>query len=163
VSPARPLRVVGRSVRRPDAMDKVTGRARYVTDLSQPGMLHAALLRSPHAHARIRSIEVSAARAVPGVHAVVTSADLDWCDPYFGPAFRDRPILAIGVVRYEGEPVAAAVAEDEAAAREALERIDVDYEPLTAVTTIEEALASGAPLVHSSSHPSGHQPIWRVL
>jgi CO/xanthine dehydrogenase Mo-binding subunit len=137
-------------------MDKVTGRARYVTDLTQPGMLHAALLRSPHAHARIRSIDVTAARAVPGVHAVVTSADLDWCDPYFGPAFRDRPILAIDVVRYEGEPVAAAVAEDEAAAREALERIDVDYEPLTAVTTIEEALASGAPLVHTGEPLAGH-------
>jgi CO/xanthine dehydrogenase Mo-binding subunit len=137
-------------------MDKVTGRARYVTDLTQPGMLHAALLRSPHAHARIRSIDVTAARAVPGVHAVVTSADLDSCDPYFGPAFRDRPILAIDVVRYEGEPVAAAVAEDEAAAREALERIDVDYEPLTAVTTIEEALASGAPLVHTGEPLAGH-------
>jgi CO/xanthine dehydrogenase Mo-binding subunit len=137
-------------------MDKVTGRARYVTDLSQPGMLHAALLRSPHAHARIRSIDVTVARAVPGVHAVVTSADLDWCDPYFGPAFRDRPILAIDVVRYEGEPVAAAVAEDEAAAREALERIDVDYEPLTAVTTIEEALAAGAPLVHTGEPLAGH-------
>jgi len=156
VSPAGPLRVVGRSVRRPDALDKVTGRARYVTDLTQPGMLHAALLRSPHAHARIRSIDVTAARAVPGVHAVVTSADLDWCDPYFGPAFRDRPILAIGVVRYEGEPVVAAVAEDEAAAREALERIDVDYEPLPAVTTIEEALASGAPLVHTGEPLAGH-------
>jgi CO/xanthine dehydrogenase Mo-binding subunit len=156
VSAPRPLRIVGRSVRRPDATDKVTGRARYVTDLSQPGMLHAALLRSPHAHARIGSIDVTAARAVPGVHAVVTSADIDWCDPYFGPAFRDRPILAIGVVRYEGEPVAAAVAEDEAAAREALERIDVDYEPLTAVTTIEEALASGAPLVHTGEPLAGH-------
>ena len=119
-------------------------------------MLHAALLRSPYAHARIRSIDVSAARAVPGVHAVLTGADLDWCDPYFGPAFRDRPILAIDVVRYEGEPVAAAVAEDEAAAREALERIDVDYEPLTAVTTIEEALASGAPLVHTGEPLAGH-------
>jgi CO/xanthine dehydrogenase Mo-binding subunit len=137
-------------------MDKVTGRARYVTDLSQPGMLHAALLRSPHAHARIRSIDASAARAEPGVHAVVTSADLDWCDPYFGPAFRDRPILAIDVVRYEGEPVAAAVAEDEASAREAIERIEIDYEPLPAVTTLEEALASGAPLVHTREPLAGH-------
>jgi CO/xanthine dehydrogenase Mo-binding subunit len=131
-----PLRVVGRSVRRLDAIDKVTGRARYVTDLAQPGMLHAALLRSPHAHARIRSIDVAAARAGRGVHAVVTSGDLTWCDPYFGPAFRDRPILAIGVARYEGEPVAAVVAEDEGAAAEALDRIVVDYEPLPAVTTL---------------------------
>ena len=115
-----------------------------------------ALAVASRARADPGSIDVTAARAVPGVHAVVTSADLDWCDPYFGPAFRDRPILAIDVVRYEGEPVAAAVAEDEAAAREALERIDVDYEPLTAVTTIEEALAPGAPLVHTGEPLAGH-------
>src|SRR6185436_13253045 len=103
-----------------------------------------------------RSIDVTAARTVPGVLAVVTSADLDWCDPYFGPAFRDRPILAIDVVRYEGEPVAAAVAEDEAAAREAIARIDVVYEPLTAVTTIEDALAAGAPLGHTGEPLADH-------
>ena len=156
VTRTRPLRVVGQSVRRLDAIDKVTGRARYVTDLAQPGMLYAALLRSPHAHARIRSIDVAAARAVPGVHAVVTSADLTWCDPYFGPAFRDRPILSIGVARYEGEPVAAVVAEDEGAAAGALDRIVVDYEPLPAVTTLEEALAPGATLVHTDEPLAGH-------
>src|SRR5262245_14591512 len=89
-----PLRVVGRSVVRPDALDKVTGRARYASDLVQPGMLHALLLRSTHAHARIGSLDAAAARTVPGVHAVVTGRDLTWCDPYFGPAFRDRPMLA---------------------------------------------------------------------
>ena len=156
VTRTRPFRVVGHSVRRLDAIDKVTGRARYVTDLAQPGMLYAALLRSPHAHARIRSIDVAAARAVPGVHAVVTSADLTWCDPYFGPAFRDRPILSIGVARYEGEPVAAVVAEDEGAGAEALDRIVVDYEPLPAVTTLEEALAPGATLVHTDEPLAGH-------
>jgi CO/xanthine dehydrogenase Mo-binding subunit len=152
----RPLHVVGQSVRRPDAVDKVTGRARYVTDLTQPGMLHAALLRSPHPHARIRSIDADAARAVPGVRAVVTSAELGWCDPYFGPAFRDRPILAIGVARHEGEPVAAVLAEDDATAALGLEAIEVDYEPLPAVTTLEEALAAGAPLVHAAESPAGH-------
>ncbi|MGH7365781.1 MAG: xanthine dehydrogenase family protein molybdopterin-binding subunit [Candidatus Rokuibacteriota bacterium] len=156
MTPGPPLRVVGRSVRRLDAIDKVTGRARYVTDLTQPGMLHAALLRSPHAHARIRAIDVAAARAVSGVHAVVTSADLTWCDPYFGPAFRDRPILAIDVARYEGEPVAAVVAEDADAAALALDRIVVDYEPLAAVTTIEDALAPGAALVHTDEPLAGH-------
>ncbi len=152
----RPLRAVGRSVPRPDGVDKVTGRARYVTDLAQPGMLHAALLRSPHAHARIRSIDASAARAVPGVHAVVTSAELAWCDPHFGPAFRDRPILAIDRARHEGEPVAAVVAEDEEAAADALERIAVDYDPLPAVTTLDEALAACAPLVHTGRPLAGH-------
>jgi len=151
-----PFRVVGHSVRRPDALDKVMGRARYVSDLAQPGMLHAALLRSPHAHARIRAIDATAARAVPGVRAVVTSADLAWCDPYFGPAFRDRPILAIDVARYEGEPVAAVVADDLAAASMALDRIAVDYEPLPAATTIESALAPDAPLVHTGDVLAGH-------
>jgi len=156
MSATGPLRVVGRSVVRPDAIDKVTGRARYVTDLAMPGMLHAALLRSPHAHARIASVEVAAARTAPGVHAVLTAADLDWCDPYYGPAFRDRPMLAIDVVRYEGEPVAAVVADDEAQAREALDLVAVEYEPLAAVTTLDEALAPGAPLVHTRGPLAGH-------
>ena len=148
--------VVGRSVRRIDAIEKVTGRARYVTDLELPDMLHAKLLRSPYPHARIERVETAAARAVPGVSAVVTSADLGWCDPYFGPAYRDRPILAIDVVRYEGEPVAAVIAEDESVAARALELIEVDYHELPAVTTIEEALLPGAPLVHTGEPQAGH-------
>lgn len=151
-----PFRVVGQSVRRLDALEKVTGQARYVTDLVQPGMLHAKLLRSPYPHARIVRADVARARLSRGVHAVVTSLDLGWCDPYFGPAFRDRPILATDVVRYEGEPVAAVVAEEEILAAEALDLIDVDYEPLPAVTTLEEALAPGAPLVHTSKPLAGH-------
>jgi CO/xanthine dehydrogenase Mo-binding subunit len=156
MSPVEPLRVVGRSVRRLDALEKVTGRARYVTDLELPGMLHAKLLRSPYPHARILRVDVARARAAAGVRAVVTSADLDWCDPYFGPAFRDRPILAIDVARYEGEPVAAVVAETESAAAAALELIEIAYEELPAVTTLEEALAPDAPLVHTSEPPAGH-------
>ncbi|MBI4272040.1 MAG: xanthine dehydrogenase family protein molybdopterin-binding subunit [Candidatus Rokubacteria bacterium] len=150
------LRVVGQSVPRIDALEKVTGRARYVTDLELPGMLYAALLRSPWAHARIVRIDAAAARALPGVRAVVTGADLTWCDPYFGPAFRDRPILAIDVVRYEGEPVAAVVAEDAEVAARALALVEVEYEEQPAVTTLEEALAPGAPLVHTSEPPAGH-------
>jgi CO/xanthine dehydrogenase Mo-binding subunit len=80
-------RVVGRSVRRIDALEKVTGRARYVTDLDLPGMVHAKILRSPYPHARIVRIDTTAASAVVGVRAAVTSADLGWCDPYFGPAY----------------------------------------------------------------------------
>jgi CO/xanthine dehydrogenase Mo-binding subunit/aerobic-type carbon monoxide dehydrogenase small subunit (CoxS/CutS family) len=162
VPPARPagaagmLRVVGHSVERSDAVDKVTGRARYVTDLELPGMAHAALLRSPYAHARIVRIDARAARAVPGVHAVLTGADLTWCDPYYGPAFRDRPVLAIDVVRFEGEPVVAAAAVDAATATRALELVEVEYEELPAVTTLAEALAPGAPLVHTAEPLSGH-------
>ena len=150
------LRVVGHSVRRVDALEKVTGRARYVTDMELPGMLHVKLLRSPYPHAKIVRVDVTRARAAAGVRAVVTSADLDWCDPYYGPAFRDRPILAIDVARYEGEPVAAVVAESESAAALALELIDIAYEELPAVTTLEEALAPGAPLVHTAEPLAGH-------
>jgi CO/xanthine dehydrogenase Mo-binding subunit/aerobic-type carbon monoxide dehydrogenase small subunit (CoxS/CutS family) len=150
------LRVVGRSVERSDARDKVTGRARYVTDLELPGMAHAALLRSPYAHARIVRIDTRAARAVPGVYAVLTGADLTWCDPYYGPAFRDRPVLAIDVVRFEGEPVVAAAAVDAATAARALDLVEVEYDELPAVTTLAEALGPGAPLVHTAEPLSGH-------
>src|SRR5262249_25568094 len=138
------------------AVEKVTGRARYVTDLEVPGMLHARLLRSPYPHARIVGIDSTAARVVPGVRAVVNGGDLGWCDPYFGPAYRDRPILAVNGAGYEAEPVAAVVAEDEGAATEALDRIAVEYEELPAVTSIEEALRLGAPLVHAATPAAGH-------
>ena len=150
------LRVVGHPVQRVDAIEKVTGRARYVTDLVLPGMVHAKVRRSPYAHARLVRADVSRARAVPGVVAALTGADLTWCDPYFGPAFRDRPMLAIDVVRYEGEPVVAVAAVDEATAEEALDLVDVDYEPLPAVMTLEEALAPGAALVHTATPLAGH-------
>ncbi len=95
-----PLRVVGHSVPRVDGLEKVTGRARYVTDLALPGMAHARLLRSPYAHARIVGIDASRARALPGVHAVIVAADLTWCDPYCrailiggGASRRYRPLL----------------------------------------------------------------------
>jgi CO/xanthine dehydrogenase Mo-binding subunit len=153
---ARPLRVVGQPVPRVDALEKVTGRARYVTDLTLPGMAHAKVLRSPYAHARVRRVDVTRARARAGVFAALAGADLTWCDPYYGPAYRDRPVLAIDVARYEGEPVAAVAAVDEATAEEALELIDVDYEPLAAVMTLEEALASSAPLVHAGQPAAGH-------
>jgi putative selenate reductase molybdopterin-binding subunit len=154
--PAGPLRVVGRSVPRGDAVEKVTGRARYVTDLELPGMAHARLLRSPYAHARIVRIDTRRARELSGVHAVLTGADLTWCDPYYGPAFRDRPVLAIDVARYEGEPVVAVAAVDLATAARALELVEVEWDERPAVTTLEEALAPGAPLVHTAEPLAGH-------
>jgi CO/xanthine dehydrogenase Mo-binding subunit len=119
-------------------------------------MLEAFLLRSPRAHARLARIDLDRARAVPGVAAVVAARDLDFCDPYFGPAFRDRPMLAVDVARYEGEPVAAVLAERPDAAAEALDAIEVEYEDLPAVTTLDEALAPGAPLVHTREPLAGH-------
>ena len=148
--------VVGQSVPRLDAIDKVTGRARYVSDMALPGMLEAVLLRSPHARARVVRLDLARARAVPGLRAVVESRDLDFCDPYFGPAYRDRPMLAVGEVRFEGEPVVAALAEDPMAAAEALDAVLVDYEELPAMTTLEAALAPGAPLVHTREPLAGH-------
>jgi CO/xanthine dehydrogenase Mo-binding subunit len=156
VSAPGPLRVVGQSVRRIDALEKVTGRARYVTDLEMPGMLHATLVRSPYAHARIVRVDTRAAAAAPGVRGVVGCGDLTGCDPYFGPAFRDRPILAVDVVRHEGEPVVAVVAEHEGAAHEAAALVEVEYDELPSVTTLEEALAPGAPLVHAGTPLAGH-------
>ncbi|HET7341198.1 MAG TPA: molybdopterin cofactor-binding domain-containing protein, partial [Methylomirabilota bacterium] len=153
---ARPLKLVGQPVPRVDGVEKVTGRACYVTDLVLPGMAHARVLRSPHARARLLRVDVARARALPGVVAALAGADLTWCDPYCGPAFRDRPILAIDVVRYEGEPVAAVAAVDEATAEAALELVEVDYEPLSSVITLEEALAPGAPLVHEGTPLAGH-------
>jgi CO/xanthine dehydrogenase Mo-binding subunit len=153
---ARPLRVVGQPLGRIDALEKVTGRARYVSDLIVPGLAHAKVLRAPHAHARLGRVDVTRARALDGVVAAVAAGDLTGCDPYCGPAFRDRPVLAVDVARYEGEPVAAVVAVDEATAEAALELIEVDYEPLPAAMTLEEALAPAAPLVHTGEPLAGH-------
>ncbi len=151
-----PLQTVGHSVPRTDALEKVTGRARYLSDFEMPGMAHARLLRSPYAHARITRVDLAKARALPGVYAVLAAGDLTFCDPTYGPALRDRPLLATDVARYEGEPVVAVAAVDEATAAEALDLVEVDYEELPAVTTLEEALSPGAPLVHTREPLAGH-------
>lgn len=148
-TPSRTARSqVGRSMRRVDASEKLRGDARFVGDMSMPRMLHGQVLRSPTAHARIASIDTSAALAMPGVVAVLTGRDLLDIDPYWGHAIKDRPIVAIDRVRFAGEPVAAVAAEDEAIAQAAVAAIEVAYEDLPVVGTIEEALAPGADLVH---------------
>ncbi|MET0771748.1 MAG: xanthine dehydrogenase family protein molybdopterin-binding subunit, partial [Candidatus Limnocylindrales bacterium] len=131
-----------------DAAEKLRGDARFVGDMSVPRMLHGQVLRSPAAHARIVSIDVSAALAMPGVVAVLTGEDLLDIDPFWGHAIRDRPIVAIDRVRFAGEPVAAVAAEDEAIAQAAVAAIEVTYEDLPVVGTIEQALATDADLVH---------------
>jgi CO/xanthine dehydrogenase Mo-binding subunit len=136
------------AVTRLDGRDKVTGVARYTFDIAMPGMLHAKVLRSPHAHARIRAIDARRAEAMPGVFAVVTGADaIALPDPYYGVAIRDQPVVAIDKVRFVGDMVAAVAAVDEATAYRALAAIEVDYDILPAVMTIDEALADGAPLL----------------
>jgi CO/xanthine dehydrogenase Mo-binding subunit len=134
-----------------DAVQRVTGRAGYTIDLELPGMLHAKLLRSVAPHARIARIDASRARRLPGVAAVLTGADLSGRSdlfPWFGPIFRDQPVVAIDKVRFVGEPVAAVAAVDVDTAQEALGLIDVEYEELPAVFTLDGALVEGAPILH---------------
>jgi carbon-monoxide dehydrogenase large subunit len=138
--------VLGTSVPKLDAREKVTGRATYTDDMSLPGMLHGALLGSPHPHARILSYDTSRARAMPGVKAVLTAEDLP--DHKIGAVIKDQPLLARGRVRYAGEPVAAVAAVDLQTARLALQAIDIQYEPLPAVFDPEEALRPDAPVIH---------------
>ncbi len=137
---------LGTSLPRLEAAAKAAGAARYTADMELPGMLHGAVLGSPHAHARIASYDVSAARALPGVKAVVTGADIP--QRRFGLTVADESALAIGKVRYIGDPVAAVAAVDTEIAARALELIKVAYEELPAMVTPEQAMADGAPLIH---------------
>ncbi|HLE45145.1 MAG TPA: molybdopterin cofactor-binding domain-containing protein, partial [Methylomirabilota bacterium] len=137
----------GRRFIRADGIPKVTGQARYTADLSVPGLLHAKFLYAGVAHARIRSIDAGEARALPGVMAVVTQAELP--GNRYGPCVKDRTLFADDVVRYEGDIVAAVAATTPQIAEEACRRIVVDYEHLEPVLDPEEALAGDAPLVHA--------------
>ncbi|HWP80734.1 MAG TPA: xanthine dehydrogenase family protein molybdopterin-binding subunit [Candidatus Acidoferrum sp.] len=139
--------VLGKSVTRLDAWDKVTGKAIYTDDMPVAGVLCARLLTSTCAHGRISRIDTYKARALPGVKTVLTG---DEFAGLFGPLLLDRPALARGVVRYAGEPVAMAVAIDEATAEAAVRLIDIEYEPMPAVLTPSASLAREAPLIHEN-------------
>lgn len=143
------MKEVGRSLSRLDGHDKITGRAAYIADLYRPGMLHAAILKSPHAHARILSYDVSAALAVPGVACILTGADVP--GGKFGPFIKDECVLAKGKVRFVGEAVCLVAAEDELSARRAAQLVEVAYEELPAVLSLEDAMAEGATLVHDDN------------
>ncbi|WP_086091414.1 xanthine dehydrogenase family protein molybdopterin-binding subunit [Pseudorhodoplanes sinuspersici] len=132
---------------RADLIEKVTGRAEFVTDLDVPGMLHGVVVRSPAVHARIRSIDASAARSAAGVVDVLTGADVESFGQW-GLLLRDRPLLAVDRVRYVGEPVAVVIAATIEAAENAAEQVYVEYEELPRAATIEAALAEDAPLIH---------------
>ncbi|MPZ47943.1 MAG: molybdopterin-dependent oxidoreductase [Dehalococcoidia bacterium] len=141
-------RVVGTALPRyfGEGADKVTGQAKYTADIALPGTLRGKLLHSPYAHARIVRIDTAAARALPGVHAVITGADTG--QNFYGRGVRDVPLLARERVRYAGERVAAVAADDEDIAKQALDLIEVEYEELPAVFGVEEALTAEAPLLH---------------
>ncbi len=156
VLPERGFSVVGQSVPRLDGYAKVTGQAQYASDVVLPRMAYAKLVRSPYAHARIRSLDASAALQRPGVIAVLTGDDVAKLpNPRYGHAIADHPVLAIDTVRFAGEPVAAVIAEDERTAQEATADVEVEYEELEPVLDVLQATAPGATLVHETRYSEG--------
>jgi len=151
---------VGKRVSAVDAEGKVAGRVKYAGDMTMPGMLYVQVLRSPHPHARIISIDVTAAEAMEGVVGVITSADVPGVDG-FGVLINDQPVMARDKVRYIGEAVAAVAAEDELTAKRACSAINVVYEQLPSVFDPHEAMRSGAPTLHEHARDNvtEHVPI----
>lgn len=150
-----PAGAYGSSPARLESHDKVTGRAEYTHNLRLPNMLYGKIFRSSIAHGLIRSIDTSAAKALPGVHSVFTGADI--CkivpNPHYGPAFHDQPILALDKVRHVGEAVAVVLADDIHIAEQAVQLITADYEELPAVYDEVEAVTSSA-FVHDQLKPA---------
>lgn len=146
----RQYSVVGKRVRRTDSLSKVTGQALYTSDIKLPRMLHAKVLRSPLPHARILRIDTARAMSLPGVKAIVTASDGHGIKWGVFKYTQDHPMLAMEKVRYIGEDVAGVAAVDEETALEALELIEVEYDPLPAVFDPEEAMKEGAPLIHEA-------------
>src|SRR5881296_3527553 len=139
--------IVGERIRRPDAPDKVKGSALYIEDLDFAGSLWGAVLRSPHAHARIARLDVTRARAVAGVHAVLTAKDIPGKNLI--PMIQsDWPVLAAEFVRHVGEGIALVAAESREALAAALHAVAVEYEPLPALLDMEEALKAGEVIAH---------------
>ena len=150
--------VLGKSVPRPDALDKVTGGKQYPVNVVLPGMLHAKLLRSPYPHARIVNIDASAAAKLPGVKAVLLPEDVPqrkYCPVYFvptlAPSMVQDMLIMSNTVRYAGQPVAAVAATSAGIAEQALELIEVEYEELPAVFDPDAAMADGAPEIHEGA------------
>ena len=164
--PAHQYKWVGTRPIRPDGVPKVTGRALYGADFAMPGMLVGRILRSPHAHARIRSIDVAKAKALPGVKAVVTSADFpEQPFAYVGPErvaqnfwHMTRNIMAREKVLYEGHAVVAVAATSKAIADQALSLIEVDYEVLPHVIDVDAAMKPDAPLLFPDLITRGVEP-----
>jgi xanthine dehydrogenase YagR molybdenum-binding subunit len=149
------LSVVGRALSRVEGPEKVTGRARYAYDVRLPGQIYARVLRSPLPHARIRALETARARALHGVRAVLSAAEAPAIDWYDGSALFDR------TVRFVGDEVAAIAADSEEIAGDALDLVEVDYEPLPFVLRLEEALRPGAPHVRETGNVAGEPKVYR--
>ncbi|MDH4353043.1 MAG: carbon monoxide dehydrogenase, partial [Actinomycetota bacterium] len=138
----------GRMLRKEDARF-LRGEGNYVDDVNLPGMLHSAILRSPYAHARIVSIDASAAEALEGVHAVITGATLEGLGLAWMPtlSYDTQAVLATDKVRFQGQEVAFVVADSRYIARDALEMIEVEYEPLPPVMDAKKAMDPDAPVI----------------
>ena len=147
--------VVNHSVPRGDGIAKVTGSAVYASDMVVEHMAWAKVLRSPFARARILSINVSADKNQPGVIDVLTGDMLKGLPPFYGHAVKDHPLIAIGQVRFVGEPVAAVIAEDELTAQEAAGKIAVEYEELEPILDVDTALAQGTARIHETDFADG--------
>src|SRR5262245_18624207 len=153
-------RVIGTPMRRKEDFRLLTGRGKYAADVRLPGLLYAAVLRSPHPHARIAAIRAGAARAMPGVVAVVTADDLEAVPRIpvrlgqragVGPTACLQPPLATGLVRYVGEPIVFVVAASRYLAEDALKLIEIDWEPLPIVADARRASDPGAPILHPAA------------
>ncbi len=149
------FKYIGKDLQRPDAVAKVTGKSLFLADLKLPGMLHAAIVRPTHAHARIVSINTSEAEKCKGVVKVVTGQG---CNFRYGDNIRDFTPMASDRVRYIGEPVAAVIAETAHAARTAMRLVKVEYEPLPVYTEAREAIKKDAVLIHEKSGEFWHLP-----
>ena len=154
----KPARIFGSGIRRREDPRLITGTARYTEDITLPGMVHAAILRSPHAHARIARLDIKRAKSAPGVVAVFTGADVEgalnaipcaWLLPNADLKIAQYRALAKDVVRYVGDAVAVVVADSPYQASDALDLIEVDYEPLPATVDPEKAAQKGAPQLHA--------------
>src|SRR5712692_6167566 len=157
-----PKGFIGESIKRKEDDRFIRGKGNYVDDIALPGMLHMSILRSPFAHARIRSINTKPAEAVPGVIAVVTGAllaqhKLAWMPTLSGDT---QAVLATDKVRYQGQEVACVIATDPYVARDAAALVEVDYEVLQAVVTPQQALEPGAPLIRDEKEGQTNNHIY---
>ncbi|MEK9846247.1 MAG: xanthine dehydrogenase family protein molybdopterin-binding subunit [Rhodospirillaceae bacterium] len=156
-NPDADLKVVGTNPVKHDGLDKVLGRAKFGADAYLPGMLYGKILRSPHAHAIIKSIDTSKAEALPGVKAVITSADFPEIPQGTGWGDMSRTTIAREKALFDGHPVAAVAATSEQMAKRACKLIEVEYEVLPHVIEVEDAMAEGAPILHDYMRTKGDE------
>ena len=143
------MTALGENYSRVDGPAKLRGWAQYTADIEMPGMVYAKVVRSTYPHARLVRVDASKAVKLPGVVAVLTRDDLKGINSRFGPVVKDQPVVALDRVRYVGDIIAAVAAEERDSAEEALELIEVEYEPFPAVFDLRAAMKADAPVIHA--------------